>query len=63
MEINKIRGRNIDGLFLFTYQAADVVFDIYNVTVNDLYQMNERETAAFLWVDDITSGSLEKYII
>ncbi|OUM56931.1 hypothetical protein PIROE2DRAFT_65292 [Piromyces sp. E2] len=60
MEINKIRGRNIDGLFLFTYKGSDIVFNVYNVTLNDLYQYNARETASFIWLEDGSSGNIEK---
>ncbi|OUM70449.1 hypothetical protein PIROE2DRAFT_56760 [Piromyces sp. E2] len=60
MEINKMKGNSIDGLFFFTLNSMGIVFDAYNVTLNDLYQINGREPAVLFWSENKVKLTAEK---
>jgi len=60
MMIDTLKGNSIDGLFFFTLDSNDIVFDVYNVTLNNLYQINGRESAILFWTEKNVKLTAEK---
>ncbi|ORX42562.1 hypothetical protein BCR36DRAFT_416049, partial [Piromyces finnis] len=60
VEIDKMRGKTTDGLFIFSYRVSSVTLDVYNVKLNDFYQLSDKESATFIWIDDNVHGNIEK---
>jgi predicted outer membrane repeat protein len=59
IEINKILGNGIDGLFITSYNAIDINISVTNYTLNDLKQNYSRQSAAFIWFDLKTTASFK----
>ena len=60
IEINKILGNGIDGLFITSYNAIDINISVTNYTLNDLKQNYSRQSAAFIWFDLKTTASFKQ---